>query len=114
MYACAVMETWLERAKEIQGVGAHVLYKLDKQLHRRSTKGADHTYITEGQFADDVVLLAVTHEAAGHILVSECIGISCEQVPLKWLVHMRCVKGESENFGGEFLPPNSSEINPGM
>ena len=64
LYACAVQETWWNKINNIQGVGAHILYKLDKQLFRRYTKGAKEKYITEGQFADDVALLTVTREAA--------------------------------------------------
>ena len=40
LYACAVQETWWNKINNIQGVGAHILYKLDKQLFRRYTKGA--------------------------------------------------------------------------
>ena len=63
-YACAVQETRWNKINNIQEVGAHILYKLDKQLFRRYTKGAKEKYITEGQFADDVALLTVTREAA--------------------------------------------------
>ena len=64
MYACAVAERWLDKANEIKGVGTHILYKNDKQLFRRYTRGANQTCFTECQFADDVALLTVTREAA--------------------------------------------------
>ena len=64
LYACAVQEIWWNKINNIQGVGAYILYKLDKQLFRRYTKGAKEKYITESQFADDVALLTVTREAA--------------------------------------------------
>ena len=38
----------------------HVQCKFDKQLFRRSTRGAAQTLFAKGQFADDVVLFAVT------------------------------------------------------
>ena len=41
-----------------------MLFKLDKQLIRRNTRGASSVIITECQFADDVALLATTREAA--------------------------------------------------
>ena len=37
MYACVVAERWLEKVKNVDGVGTCVLCKLDHQLHRRST-----------------------------------------------------------------------------
>ena len=40
------------------------MYKLDKQLFRRNTRGASSDIITKFQFADDVVLLTTTQEAA--------------------------------------------------
>ena len=64
LYACAVQETWWNKVNDIEGIGTHILYKFDKQLFRRCTRGAKEEYITEGQFADDVALLAVTREAA--------------------------------------------------
>ena len=41
MYACVVIEEWLEKVKNVEGAGTHILYRLDKQLFRRNTnKGA--------------------------------------------------------------------------
>ena len=59
LYACAVVERWLERVQRV-GVGTCILYKLDKQLFRRNIRGASSDIITECQFADDVILLATT------------------------------------------------------
>ena len=70
MYASAVQETWRNKINNIQGVGAHILYKLDKQLCRRYTKGTKEKYITEGRFADDVALLIVTREAAERAILA--------------------------------------------
>ena len=63
LYACVVIEEWLEKVKNVEGAGTHILYRLDKQLFR-STKGACMECFRECQFADDVALLATTHEAA--------------------------------------------------
>ena len=40
LYACVEIEEWLEKVKNVQGAGTHILYRLDKQLFRKSTKGA--------------------------------------------------------------------------
>ena len=63
-YSCVVIEEWLEKVKNVEGAGTHILYRLDKQLFRRSTKGACIECFRECQFADDVALLATTREAA--------------------------------------------------
>jgi len=49
---------------ESTGNKSRHMYKLDKQLFRRNTRGASSDIITKFQFADDVVLLATTREAA--------------------------------------------------
>ena len=41
-----------------------ILYKLDQQLFRRSTSGAEELGIDECQFADNVALLATSHAGA--------------------------------------------------
>jgi len=42
------------------GVGTCILYKPNKQLFRRNTRGASSDIKMECQFADDVVLFATT------------------------------------------------------
>ena len=64
LYACVVIERWLEKVREVERVGTKVLCKFDQQLFRRSTRGDNHRLITECQFADDVALLATSREAA--------------------------------------------------
>ena len=64
LYACVVIERWLEKVREVEGVGTKVLCKFHPQLFRRSTRGANHRLATECQFADDVALLAYSREAA--------------------------------------------------
>jgi len=49
--------------KEVEGV-VHVQFKVNKQLFRKSKRGAYQTYFTVGQFADHAVLFVVTQEAA--------------------------------------------------
>ena len=71
LYACVVC---LEKVKNVEGAATHILYRLDKQLFRRSTKGACMECFRECQFADDVALLAITREAAETVtrLLSVC------------------------------------------
>lgn len=64
LYACAVAERWTERVKDVEGVGTEILYKLDQHLFRRSTRKASRTHLLKGEFADDVVLMARSREAA--------------------------------------------------
>ena len=64
LYACVVIEEWLEKVKNVEEAGTHILYGLDKQLFRRSTKGACMECFRECQFADDAALLTTTREAA--------------------------------------------------
>ena len=64
LYACAVAERWTERVKDLEGVGIDILYKLDQHLFRRSTRGASEACLLKGEFADDVVLMAQSREAA--------------------------------------------------
>ena len=64
LYACVVAERWLERVKDVEGVGTCIYYKLDQQLFRKSTRGAEQECLTECQFTDDVALLANTHAGA--------------------------------------------------
>ena len=40
MYACVVLERWPEKVEGVEGIGTHILYKLDQQLFRRNTTGA--------------------------------------------------------------------------
>ena len=64
LYACVVAEHWLEKVKSVDGVGTRVLYKLDHQLHRRSTNKASCELLRQCQFADDVDLLATARRVA--------------------------------------------------
>ena len=64
LYACVVAERWLEKVKDVEGVGTCIYYKLDQQLFRRSTREAEQECFTECQFADDVALLATTRAGA--------------------------------------------------
>ena len=40
LYSCVVAERWLDRVKEEEGVGTVLMYKMDQQLFRRSTRNA--------------------------------------------------------------------------
>ena len=50
--------------KDLEGIGIDILYKLDQHLFRRSTRGASEPCLLKGEFADDVVLMAQSREAA--------------------------------------------------
>ena len=64
MYAYVVLERWLEKVEGVEGIGIHILYKLDQQLFGRNTTGACQGHLTECQFADNIALLASTRKAA--------------------------------------------------
>jgi hypothetical protein len=55
LYAGVVAERWMEEVQDIDDVGVELLYKLDQQLFRRSTKDAREVKVNKGEFADDVV-----------------------------------------------------------
>ena len=56
LYACGMAERWVDRVNNIYGVGTYVSYKLDKQLFRRSVRGACKMVFFKDDFADDVAL----------------------------------------------------------
>ena len=64
LYAGVVAEKQTEAMQDVKDVGMELLYKLDQQLFRRSTRGASEVTVDKEEFADDVVLVASTREAA--------------------------------------------------
>ena len=64
LYAEVVAENWTEAVQNVKGMGVELLYKLDQQLFRRSTRGASELTVDKGEFADDVVLVVSIREAA--------------------------------------------------
>ena len=64
LYSCAVTERWFSRIQNVEDVGTRLLYRLDQQLFRRSTSGAEEFDINECQFADEVALLATSRAGA--------------------------------------------------
>ena len=91
LYACVVAERWLERVKDVEGVGTCIYYKLDQQLFRKSTRGAEQVCLTECQFADDVALLATTRagaEVAGreYMSTAQALGLNMSIVKTKFMV----------------------------
>ena len=64
LYACLVTARWREYVADEDGVGIVWKYKLDQKLFRRYTRNAQEIQLTECQFADDVAILASTHEGA--------------------------------------------------
>ena len=63
-HAEVVAEKWTEAVQRVEGVGVELLYKLDQELFRRSTRGISEMTVDKGEFTDDVVLVASTREAA--------------------------------------------------
>ncbi len=69
LYACAMAEIWMERVKDVDDAGTKILYNLDQYLFRRSTQKAREICLRKGEFADDVVLMAQSKEAAATLRV---------------------------------------------
>ena len=59
-----VAEKWTEAVQDVDDEGVELFHKLDQQLFRRSTRGASEVTVDKGEFADDVVLVGSTREAA--------------------------------------------------
>ena len=53
---------------EVDGAGTYLRFKFDQKLFRRSTRNAQESQLTNGQFADDGVLLATSRARAEQIL----------------------------------------------
>ncbi len=68
LYACAMAEIWMERVKDVDDAGIKILYKLDQHLFCRSTQKAREICLRKGEFADDVVLMPQSKEAAAATL----------------------------------------------
>ena len=91
LFACAVAERWTERIREAEGAGTRILYKLDQQLFRRSTRKASELYLHKGEFADDVVLMARSKDAAAAALrayvdVTRAFGMTVSITKTKFMV----------------------------
>ena len=68
-----------------------LLYKLDQQLFRRSTRYASEVTVDKGEFADDVVLVASTREAAeavgrAYVGVTRMLGLTVSLPKTKFMV----------------------------
>ena len=63
LYMCAVVECWHAQLSEVDGVGIEVCFRYDGQLLRNARQRTSSSHLTEGQFADDAVLFAVTRPA---------------------------------------------------
>jgi hypothetical protein len=64
LYAGVAAERWMEEVQDVDAVRVDLLYKLDQQLFGRSIKGASEVKVNKGEFADYVVLVASSREAA--------------------------------------------------
>lgn len=72
-----MVERWKEKVKNVEGAGILLNYKLDEKLFRRYTRNGKQAHLTEGQFADDAVLLATTHRGA-EIVMTEFINTASD------------------------------------
>ena len=81
LYAGIVAERWLDKIEPLDGVGTLVVNKQDGLLFWRSIRNAQETMLYKGEFADDVVLLAQSREAAcaaikGYVEVASSLGLT--------------------------------------
>ena len=53
---------------EVAGAGTYLHFKFNQKLFRRSTRNAEESQLTDGQFADDGALLATSRGGAEQIL----------------------------------------------
>ena len=60
LFAAAVMERWHDRLQVLGVAGFPFKYRAGGQLFKRSVRGTESS-ISDGEFADDAVLLAETH-----------------------------------------------------
>ena len=91
LYACVVAERWLEKVQNEEDVGTRVLYRLDQQLFRKNARNACEVVANKGEFADDVVLLASTRQAAEvairtYMEVTQSFGLTVSIQKTKFMV----------------------------
>ena len=91
LYASVVAEKWTEAVQDVEGVRAKLLYKLDQQLFRKSTRGASEISVDKGEFHDDVALVASTRKAAeaagsAYVRVTRMLGLTVSLAKTKFMV----------------------------
>ena len=99
-----VAEKWIEAVQGLKEAGVEMHYKLDQQLFRRSTRGASKVRVHKGEYADDVVLVASSREAAeaagrAYVDVTKALGLTVNLSKTKFMV-VRCGVTEEDK-----LPP---------
>ena len=70
LYACLVVERWLAKMNDKEGVGTYKQCKFDHKLFRRSTRNVEECQLTECQFADDDAVLSTTRIGAEQAIKS--------------------------------------------
>ena len=98
LYACLVVERWRSRVSEVDGAGTYLCFKFDQKLFR-STRNAQESQLTDGQFADDGALLATSRAGAEQILweyvdVAGAFGLLVSLVKTKLMVAGRALREE--------------------
>ena len=91
LFNIVVAEHWLDRIGTSEGVGTLIVNKQDGLLFRRSTRYANRTLMYKGEFADDVVLLARSREAAcaaikAYVEVASFLGLTVSFHKTKFMV----------------------------
>ena len=81
LYASVVTEKWTEAVQGTEEAGIELHYMLDQQLFRRSTRGTSKGRELKGEFADDLVLVASSREAAeaagrAYVDVTKALGLT--------------------------------------
>ena len=99
LYTCLAVERWLERVKDVEGVGMTMQYKLDKKQFRRYTRNVSERRVTRCQFADDGALLASARPAAEKAALmyqqtSRNFGLTISRPKTKHMVTDRMVEEE--------------------
>ena len=90
LYACVVVERWLERVKDMEDVGTPMTHKFDQKLFHRSTRNQT-TQLHKEEFADDVVLLVHTRQGAtvatqAYVDVASSLGLTVSFAKTKFMV----------------------------
>ena len=101
LYASLVVERWSARVKDEEGVGTYLRCKLDHQLFRRSTRGAEEYRMNECQFVDDAALLATTctgaeQAALSYVEVASAFGLTVSLPKTKLLVAGHALQEEDK------------------
>ena len=84
LYAAVVAEKWTEEVQDVEDMGVDLLYKLDQQLVRRSTRGASEVTVEKGEQPPlEKQLKAVGRAYVG---VTRALGLTVSLAKTKFMV----------------------------